>query len=221
MNDAPMNFARRGRYAAPLSLADAAVLYIRQGWTILPILSRTYTYIGIKKGKTPFVGIIMNPSMDHSRIHAWFSRHPQAGIGIITGSRSGLFVVDIDAGADPDLVGTLPPTRTCHTGNGKHLYYQLSPNTVVQTSIAVIHPSIDILGEDRIYAITAPSQHTNGKQYQWEDFDAPIAPIDDTLRQLLTRAHRRYILVNYTKPRIVLKRCINTYIRYLLAFFGK
>lgn len=100
--------------------------------------------------------------------------------GIATGSRSGLFVVDLD-GADavawwaerqPDVA-----TYRVRTARGWHLYFQ-APDFPVKNSqgnAGGIAPNVDIRGEGG-YVIAEGSVHVTGHVYVAADPDADVLP---------------------------------------------
>jgi hypothetical protein len=111
---------------------------------------------------------------------AW-AEHPEANIGIITGSPSGLIVVDLDgpdaedwygrmlAQHGPLCDGPLPDGATARTGRGYHLYAGLPHGLTIPTiSPGKLGPGVEVRGEGG--AVTAPpSRHAVGRRYVWRD----------------------------------------------------
>jgi Bifunctional DNA primase/polymerase, N-terminal len=61
------------------------------GWRVFPV----------RADKTPLVKDWPNvATADEGRIREWWSRWPEAGIGLATGRASGVYIVDIDPGHD-------------------------------------------------------------------------------------------------------------------------
>jgi hypothetical protein len=102
-------------------------------------------------------------------------------VGIATGARSALTVVDVDLHRDGHTslellrtVGcTLPLTYMAYTGGGGfHLFYRQPlgmtvPNTVGRLpNVCAALPGIDLRG-DGGYVVAAPSLHVSGRRYQW------------------------------------------------------
>ncbi|MGH9182027.1 MAG: bifunctional DNA primase/polymerase, partial [Acidimicrobiales bacterium] len=97
---------------------------------------------------------------DPARLDEWWGHWPAAGVGIVTGTRSGIVVVDVDPahGGNDSLsslqeagVG-LPRTLYARTGGGGwHLFYA-APEAPVANSIGRLGrrelPGIDLRGED-------------------------------------------------------------------------
>ena len=117
-------------------------------------------------------------------IEKWWTITPTANIGIVTGSISGVAVVDIDT---PDLknemldnIETLaaPPISLTPRG-GRHQWYAY-PHEEVRNTTGMF-PNVDFRGEGG-YVLVPPSTNGNGKPYSWKnsilDNDLPILPKD-------------------------------------------
>jgi hypothetical protein len=119
------------------------------------------------EGKTPLTpNGFKDASTDRSRIHAWWNRHPSANIGIATGSRSGLAVVDRDAD-NPEVSriwDSLPPTVEVKTSRGRHRYYRIPEGVKVRSR--VLTPGLDLKAEGG-YVVAAGSLHPSGIRYQF------------------------------------------------------
>lgn len=124
---------------------------------------------------------------DAGAVRQWWAKWPNAMIGMPTGNRSGVWVLDID---DPDAAAAatakLPRTRKAETGKGFHLYWQHSPNAEVRnTQRKPKHgwplpalPGAEVRGEGG-YVILPPSRHPSGRFYTWADDCEPApAPAD-------------------------------------------
>jgi putative DNA primase/helicase len=119
----------------------AALDYAKQGIPVFPIHSvdeRGVCTCGGPKanpkctpGKHPLTPRgHLDASDDPKRINAWWTAHPDANIGVPTGARSGILVLDVDTykgGAGRDAItldtiearrGPIPPTKTVKTGRG-------------------------------------------------------------------------------------------------------
>jgi hypothetical protein len=100
---------------------------------------------------------------DAGTIEGWFREWPDAGVGIVTGAGSGVFVVDVDPrhGGDDsvdDLIakhGELPETWIVHTANGgRHLYIR-HPGGHVGNRTG-LWPGVDLRG-DGGYVVAPPT----------------------------------------------------------------
>jgi hypothetical protein len=145
-------------------------------------------------GKHPLGSLVLRGVKDattnRARVLAWWTRHPQANIGLATGH---LFaVLDVDGPAGEAAIRTLaaahglessgPLVRT--GGSGWHYY--LTP-----TSLGNVHPQglehVDWRGRGG-YVVAPPSRHASGHPYQWlpgRNLDAPLAEVPAPLQQRL------------------------------------
>lgn len=122
-----------------------------------------------------------------AQIRLWWSNWPDASVGIATGSKAGIFVVDIDRGEERDgflwlgAVGDeLPDTPKAVTpSGGVHLFFKYPSERSVKQSSDQLCRGVDVRSEGG-YVVAAPSVGANGVAYAWEDdlreFDAPDAP---------------------------------------------
>lgn len=129
-------------------------------------------------GKKPTIKDWPNrATTDRSRIHSWWNRWPQANIGIPTGKRSGLLVIDVDPGAGGrasldrlEEERGITPTLTATTGGGGiHLVYRY-PAGEIRNSAGKLAAGVDVRGEGGY--IVAPPSHTEGP-YRWLDRRSP------------------------------------------------
>jgi hypothetical protein len=148
------------------SIANAALAYAARGWSVIPMQAH---------GKRPLVAWrkFQQRIAGRDEIDGWFKRWPDANVGIVTGSISGIVVVDVDARHGgpasvtevEDLHGPLPPTVEAATGGGgRHLYFA-HPGTTVPNRVAM-RPGIDVRGDGGC-VVAPPSVHPNGRRYAW------------------------------------------------------
>lgn len=151
-------------------LLNTALYYAKEyGWAVFPVRQnkKPYTPHGCKDAKK-------NPGA----IRSWWTKHPNAGIGVATGSASNLIVIDLDIDDTKDLNGyeelrkwekehgELPETVTAITGRGgNHLYFHYEGSDIKNR--AGILEGVDVRGEGG-YVIAPPSPHPNGTEYAWE-----------------------------------------------------
>jgi hypothetical protein len=150
-----------------------ALDYLEKGWSVIPIEPR---------GKKPLVDWkpfqTRRPPKDELR--EWFRR--DANVGIVTGSVSGLIVLDIDPrhGGDATLqglvnkYGDLPVTVGSKTGGGGRHIFLAHPGKGIKiaSKAAVLGPGIDIRA-DGGYVVAPPSLHASGNAYEWEPQRSP------------------------------------------------
>jgi hypothetical protein len=174
----------KGRTPAAL-VARAALAYARRGIPVFPCEpggKRPLTYNGFWDATT-----------DASRVAAWWGRWPDANVGIPSGYRSGLLVLDIDsdAGGPGSLVllerlyGPLPRTAKARTGGGGvHVFFRYPAGETVRNSAGKLGSGLDIRGEGG-YVVVPPS--CTQSAYEWLE-KAPLADAAWLLRCL--REHR-------------------------------
>ena len=138
-------------------------------------------------------------TIDANQIREWWARWPDANIGIRTGARSNLVVLDIDprhggeealaelANRDP----TVLDTRLIRTGSGGcHLYFA-HPGHTVRNSAGLLAPGIDVRG-DNGYVVAPPSIHASGRSYR-VGVDQAIAPLPVSIIGATTREPSRIV----------------------------
>jgi hypothetical protein len=156
----------------PLSpIGEAALRLAARGWAVFPCNGkRPLTRHGVK-----------DASKDPEQIRAWWTKHPDANIGVATGAASGIVGLDIDLkpGGEESFAkleaenGALPPTLTVRTGSGgRHLYYK-HPGGHVPNSAGQLGPGLDVRG-DGGYLIAAGSVHECGGAYEVIDDREPV-----------------------------------------------
>ncbi len=168
----------------------AARDYLRRGWSVIPIRARE---------KVPSVAweTYQSRRATEAEVNAWFYRHPQANVGIVTGEISNLAVLDVDpqhGGAQSlrELEGQnepLPRTVEAITGGrGRHLYFAYPPRPL--RNRAGIAPGIDLRGQGGLI-VAPPSIHPSGRPYTWASGRDPnscsIAPMPPWLVRLVAQ----------------------------------
>jgi Bifunctional DNA primase/polymerase, N-terminal len=133
---------------------------------------------------------VKDATCNRARILAWWTRHPQANIGLATGYRFDVLDVDGPAGeqairelaAEYGLVSSGPLVRT--GGGGWHFY--LAP-----TGLGNAHPAglekVDWRGRGG-YVVAPPSRHASGHPYHWapgRDLDTPPGQVPTVLLERL------------------------------------
>jgi Bifunctional DNA primase/polymerase, N-terminal len=135
---------------------------------------------------------VKDATCNRARILAWWTRHPQANIGLATGHA--FDVLDIDGPTGEAAIRTLAAEHGVHssgplvrTGGGGWHYY------VAPTGLGNIHPQglehVDWRGRGG-YVVAPPSRHASGHPYQWvsgRDLETPLAEVPAPLRTRLER----------------------------------
>lgn len=158
----PFNLSSNGHAAADLAALGLCVFPCR------------------KSGKAPLTGSGLNDATnDTETVAQWWSRWPDAMIGVRTGPESGLWVLDVDVDEEkgvngfPALAeleaayGALPMTVRSRTPRGG-MHYWLRWSEGVRNSASKVAPGIDLRGRGG-YVIVPPSARADRRSYTWED----------------------------------------------------
>jgi hypothetical protein len=133
---------------------------------------------------------INDATTNRARVLAWWTRHPQANLGLATGHRFDVLDVDGSAGAQAirelaaahGLVSSGPLVRT---GSGGWHYY-LAPTGLGNARPAGL-ANVDWRGRGG-YVVAPPSRHASGHPYQWtagRDLDTPPGQVPAVLLERL------------------------------------
>ncbi len=162
----------------------AALGYLARGWSVVPVAER---------GKRPMVRwqTFEHRHPTEAEVRSWFERWPSSNIAVVTGTISGIVVLDVDTqhGGEESLNqlalrnAGMPLTVEAATGGGgRHVYFK-HPGFAVGNR-AGLAPGIDLRGDGGVI-IVPPSIHSSGKPYSWHKGKAPdeiaLAPLPDWL----------------------------------------
>jgi hypothetical protein len=125
---------------------------------------------------------VKDATCNRARILAWWTRHPQANIGLACGH--GFDVLDVDGPAGAQAIRELATAHglqssgpLVHTG-GAGWHYYLAP-----TGLGNVRPTglehVDWRGHGG-YVVAPPSRHASGHPYQWvegRDLGTPPGPV--------------------------------------------
>jgi putative DNA primase/helicase len=168
------------------SRKSRALRYASHGWPVVPVHTVRDGHCTCgggeecnRPGKHPITQHGVNDATTkRSRIKQWWTTSPDANIGIATGSKSGIIVLDIDPrnGGKKNLerrkeeLGPLPDTVTALTGGGgRHLIFKHPSFTVRKdTSGKKFGKGVDVLSDGSIM-VAPPSRHATGKRYRWKE----------------------------------------------------
>jgi Bifunctional DNA primase/polymerase, N-terminal len=173
---------------------EAALIYAeRRGWPVFPC-----QWQGAGRKRPLIAGGFRDASTNRAQIERWWRRWPLALIGLATGQRSGVVVLDIDRkggieGFDTlDEIGAaiLPVTPIVHTGSGgSHLYFRAPDDEIRNTAGARgrgLGVGLDIRGDGGYVIAPAPRSG-----YRWDPIwhigNTPLAPLPSwaTPRELM------------------------------------
>ena len=143
-------------------LLKAAVYYASLGWQVFPLAPGQ---------KTPITSHgVKDAISDESQIRKWWTQWPNANIGLACGSKSGIYVVDIDVREGINGFESLkefpelPRTVCQHTPSGGcHYLYR---STVAPANRNSFRAGIDVRGEGYYIVITPSTGPTRG-DYRW------------------------------------------------------
>lgn len=152
-------------------MLDGALALAARGWRVFPCEAR---------GKVPITkNGVKDATDDPAQIVAWWTRTPDANIGLACGLE--VVVVDFDGDELPDV----PHTLTVKTGRGRHIY--LDPCGETYTNRAHLSGlAVDVRGAGG-YVIAPPSVHPSGLVYEWA-VEAPLAPVPQAWRSVMLKA---------------------------------
>jgi hypothetical protein len=144
-------------------LLAAALAYADAGLPVLPL-----------NGKVPLNGNgLTGASTEAELVREWWTRWPEANIGIRTGPESDLLVLDVDVPKGPvslkrltDEHGALPETPQVLTGTaGRHYWFRFAE--AARNSAGRLGEGLDTRAEGG-YVVAPPSVHPKtGKPYLW------------------------------------------------------
>lgn len=159
-------------------MMDLALHYARRGWPVFPLNGKVPA-IPKERGGRGFLDATLNLNL----IERWWHEYPSANIGIATGRRSGLLVIDVDPRKNDKWLESLhtlalPPTFAVKTWSGGwHLYFKFSGDPRV-TIGADLLPGIDWRGNGG-YVVAAGSI-VNGATYEISK-NLPFVPAPELL----------------------------------------
>lgn len=128
---------------------------------------------------------------DIEQLEAWAHHYPACNWGLVTGTASGLFVVDLDgdnglewlkACVDDGL--SWPESWTVKTARGLHCYFEWPTGKTIRNSAGKLAAGVDIRGQNG-YVLVPPSIHPTGTRYQTVNESCPVSPAPDWLLALL------------------------------------
>ncbi len=176
--------------SSAFSVQAAALSYLTQRrWSILAVARNKRPY----KPWERFQSSLVTPE----EAQEWYRQWPLAGVGIVTGSVSALFVVDVDPRAGGDLTlgewaekgWFIPDGPQAKTGGGGCHFYLALPTGGLPTCPA-LGQGIDLKAEGS-YVVAPPSSHPSGGLYQWYPDMGPDLPLPEAPAWLLALVQQR------------------------------
>lgn len=161
-----------------------ALRYLSIGWSVFPV--------GIDDKGNWKKSLIKWRSLEtqlpsSEQVKEWWSRWPEARVGVVTGALSGIVVVDVDPRHGGSVDGLdVPATLISKTGGGGWHYIYEHPGNGLHIKTIANWPreGIDIRG-DGGYFVVPPSIHASGEAYEWAlDFESDhISPCPNWLTE--------------------------------------
>jgi hypothetical protein len=187
----PLKAPLKHKHTGGDTLLGVALALRARGWSAVPQLP------GAKK---PCVR--WKPFQDRlptqAQLAGWFKAWPGAGLALVLGPVSGVFVIDVDGREAHDaLVARLdkePVAPKVLSGSGDpfryHLYFRC-PSLPTKAKQTPWHPQLEFRGHRGI-VILPPSLHKSGKRYAWapgrSPDDLPLPEVPPPVLQALLPA---------------------------------
>lgn len=139
-----------------------ALKYLSQGLSVIPLKPN---------GKEPLIqwAEYQKRRASPKQVSEWWRTWTNANIGIVTGSISGIVIVDLDGpeGLSSAASMGLSSPITVVTGKGRHLWFKsVNLNNGTVLNAVRVMPGVDLRG-DGGYVVSPPSVHENGSRYRW------------------------------------------------------
>lgn len=183
------------------SILEAALDYAKRGWYVFPVYEidaegncacgNSDCRSPGKHPRTP--NGFKDATVDSEQIRDWWRQWPSANVGIATGEKSEIMVLDIDGEKGLDSAekletkyGRLPLNALVRTGGGGgHIYFNYPGFKVKSRSQALgpEYPFIDVKG-DFGCVVAPPSVHISGENYEWEKLKS-LPSVPDWLINLM------------------------------------
>lgn len=168
----------------PSVMKEAAIRYAQRGIPVFPLVPRNkMPLISTKAGGKG----VYDATTDLSQVEAWWTRHPQANIGIRTGVVADVLDIDSEEGEAAVRAangGELPDGPRVKTAKGLHIY--MRPTGM--GSPTKFWPGLDFRGVGA-YCVLPPSVHESGHVYKWVRWE-PLQKAPDWLLSALTPQRR-------------------------------
>ena len=176
-----------------MSQLSRALEYASYGLAVLPLYGITkdgHCACGAgtkcnRPGKHPRTANGVNSATTNAdQITAWWTKWPNANIGLAAGKASDIIVIDIDPRHNGTKTlkmlegkfGPLPRTMTSHTGGGgEHRFFKYpSFDVESDTEGKVFGPGVDLVS-DGSFVVAPKSRHASGEHYLWFKDLSPLS----------------------------------------------
>ncbi len=186
------------------SIENAVKAYIEKGYSLAPAFSpemiaspnaleairssnhwfaRLCQRSIVKLSKQPIRPFYLcNPVQTIDSATQVFSRYPKANIIGFLGSKQNLLALDLDHESNEMPLPSYNTLRS-HTGHGWHYLFCYPPGYNKAITRNITSAGAYLLG-DMCWVILPPSQHGNGKYYNWHNADEGVAQLPQELQSL-------------------------------------
>ena len=157
-------------------MVDAALAYMRRGFSVIPCREKE----PIVKWKK-----YQKQRADEAQIRQWWTDNPDAGIGIVTGAISGLYVVDSDGPNGTTWMKThttLEPT----VKTPKHGYHYYTSGGNGLGNATRWAPELDFRGEGG-YIVAPPTRTSAGVYMPMGGMPKVFAQLPDAIKLMLNK----------------------------------
>jgi hypothetical protein len=180
---------------------DQALLYLRRGWSVFPVHSPSMPRDGLADrdiGKKPLVKweAYQHRLPTEPEARKWWTKWPDANIGLATGKVSRVIVIDLDSQAAIANVGLkfgdYPPLLTLcsFTHRGMQVFATQIGQWMEVKNGQKVMPGVDVRG-DGGYVVLPSSAHREGSTYEWADESVPVITAPDWLMELVSNRGAR------------------------------
>ena len=175
-------------------LIKKALWYCSRGWPIIPLHSVNNGVCSCGNqhcphpGKHPKIKDWVNAATtNEEQIRSWWKKWSDANIGLLTGERSKVVVLDVDGPQGQAAIDklNLPETVKVKSGkvDGRHYYFK-APDIPMKTRNRAL-PETDFKG-DGGYIVAPPSLHVSGNRYTSENMTSlEPAPLPASVIEML------------------------------------
>jgi hypothetical protein len=186
---------------------ESAIFYVLQEWPVIPLRPGTKlpalrsahspgdAMFGVCKGECGKLGHgFRDGTLSLTQVLAWWTEEPDYNIGICTGTKHGIDVLDMDTPSYAQGKSELPKLDngigpSVETPNGWHHYFE--PTGLGRLIRFTDHN--DWLGRDG-YVVAPPSTLDDGGKYRWcTPHSLPPRPIPDELLAFITNRSSRTV----------------------------
>jgi hypothetical protein len=186
-----------------MTCLNAALELARLGLAVLPVHYIVHGRCSCgnrncdSPGKHPIAQLVpqgfKNASSNARTIAHWFTRYPDANLGMVTGP---VVAIDVDPrnGGDASLHrlkqrhGTFPLTWQSATGGGgSHIFFAAPEGGIASAKLG---KGIEFKANGG-YVVVAPSQHVSGRCYAWQKdpYSTPLASLPEWVINTLRAPH--------------------------------